>query len=243
LKDSRHRLLGIQHPNTVWSMLCFAWGQFYMGPEEDTASAFQDVVNIKSSVLGPEHPETLSALGGLAWAYLRYDDRSESQKKRSCTLFQRTWETMQRVLGPQDPETLDCMGGWANALTALGDAKRLEVCQELVEIQKHVLGSNNSDTLFSTSGLAWVYYLEGMLQEASDLYLDVVEKQTEVLGRDHIYTLHSMRGLAMVYSRLGKKGAALKILEEVLQLETRVWGSDHEMTLRTREEIKLEGRT
>jgi hypothetical protein len=130
------------------------------------------------------------------------------------------------------------MEGWASALTALADVKRLEVYQELIEIQKHVLGINDSDTLFSISGLAWVYDLEGMLQEASDVYLDVVEKQTKVLGRDHVSTLDSMCGLASNYSRLGKKGAALKILEEVLQLQTRVLGSDHDMTLWTREEIK-----
>jgi tetratricopeptide (TPR) repeat protein len=233
LKDSRHRLLGPQHPNTVWSMLCFAWGQFYAGPSEDVVNLFQDVVSIKSSILGPEHPKTLSALGGLAWAYLTYDDRS--LKKQNCTLFQQTWETMQRVLGPEHPETLVCMEGWASALTALGSAKRLEVFQKLVAVQKDVLGINNPDTLLSMSGLAWVYYEQGMLQEASDLYQDVVEAQIKVLKRDHVDTLDSMCGQAWVYASLHEKEAALAIFEEVIELQTRVLGADHYTTLETRE--------
>jgi hypothetical protein len=88
------------------------------------------------------------------------------------------------------------------------------------------------------SGLARVYYLEGMRQKASDLYREVVEAQSKVLGRDHVSTLYSMCGLACVYSRLFKKRAALGILEEVLQLQMRVLGSDHYRTLETREKFE-----
>jgi tetratricopeptide (TPR) repeat protein len=142
---------------------------------------------------------------------------------------------MQRVLGPEDPETLVCMEGWASALTALGDAKRLEVFQKLVAVQKDVLGINNPDTLLSMSGLAWVYYQHGMLQEARDLYQDVMEAQTKLLKRDHVDTLDSLCGQAWVYASLHEKEAALEMFEEVLQLQIRVLGADHYTTLETRE--------
>jgi len=67
--EARKNVLGLEHPNTLWSTTCFAWAAFYLGYVEDALKAFEQIAETKKRIYGDEHLEVLATLNGIAWSY------------------------------------------------------------------------------------------------------------------------------------------------------------------------------
>ncbi|KAJ7278547.1 P-loop containing nucleoside triphosphate hydrolase protein [Mycena rebaudengoi] len=108
-----------------------------------------------------------------------------------------------------------------------------ELCVDLLENRKHVLGSEHPETLHVMATLSVTYWAMGRLIEAKELKEVVLEKSKEVLGAEHPDTLTAMSNLAATYQSLGKVTDAEELLVVVLEKRKQTLGTEHPDTLRT----------
>jgi hypothetical protein len=101
------------------------------------------------TVLGPEHPDTLTSMNNLALTYGNQGRLGEAEK-----LFVQVMETSKTVLGPEHPDTLTTM--WCLSYT-LKDQRRhaeaLSMLQNWVQLQNQQLGPSHPDTVATTATL------------------------------------------------------------------------------------------
>jgi hypothetical protein len=67
--EVQRRVLGLEHPDTVSSMLVLALAYQSKGRYADAESLCVQILEIRKRVLGPEHPNTLSSMHALATIY------------------------------------------------------------------------------------------------------------------------------------------------------------------------------
>jgi tetratricopeptide (TPR) repeat protein len=107
----------------------------------------------KQRNLGDNHPETLDAMGYLAWLHHELGKFSSARDLRATVL-----ETFQILLGEDDPRTLLAMNPLGITQLALGEYKEAQKILELaLEKQRKVLGGNHPETARTLSSLAIAY--------------------------------------------------------------------------------------
>lgn len=65
--------------------------------------------------MGPEHPNTLTSMSGLAESY-----RGLGRIKEAIQLHEKAFEIRRRVLGPEHPDTLSSMSNLSSSYDDLG---------------------------------------------------------------------------------------------------------------------------
>ena len=184
-------------------------------------------VETRKSVLGQEHPDTLTSMGSLASTYWNQGRWTEAEE-----LGVQIVETRKRVLGREHPSTLTSMNNLASAYRNQGrwtEAEELEV--QVTETRKRVLGQEHPDTLTSMANLASTYTNQGRWTEAEELEVQVTETRKRVLGQEHPDTLTSMNNLASTYMNQGRWTEAEELNVQVMETSLRVLGQEHPFTL------------
>ena len=207
-------------------------GQTYLGLGEVKAAGphLRRAVELRTGVLGAEHPDTLEAMEYLGM--LRLD---LGQSEDAVRLLQRVCELEERALGPEHTNTL-------SALFHLGqvylDQERWveaeEVFVRLVEVFGRLRGTNGYETLVSMHELARVYHGIGQHEKSVEMNLRVFEATRKALGVRHPNTTVSMFQLALDYNALGRFAEALRLLEELVEIENQLLGPYHRSTLNTK---------
>jgi WD40 repeat protein/serine/threonine protein kinase/tetratricopeptide (TPR) repeat protein len=196
-------------------------------PVEPTITELRKEVEIKSQLLGEEHPGTLQAMYSLASQYdrqKRYDQAEE--------LFTKVLEIRRRVLGEEDPWTLGTMNYLAWVYIRLGMHDQAEpLFSKVLEIRRRVLGEEDPTTLGSMGNLALVYSHQGMHDQAESLLAKTLEAQRRVFGEEHMNTLWTMSNLGQQYHRQRQCDKAEPLFKKVLEIRRRVLGEDDPKTL------------
>ena len=194
--------------------------------DPQAAVSLSDAVNLLDETLGPAHPDTLAARGGLAAAYQAAD-----RLEQAIPLFEQTLTDTLRVLGPDHPHALAARGNLAYAYEV---ADRLEQAIPLFEQTLtdtlRVLGPDHPHALAARGNLADAYWSAGKLDEAIDLYKQNLVETLRVLGPDHPRTLAARGDLAYAHRSAGKLGDAIRLFEQALTDRERVLGPDHSDT-------------
>ena len=99
-------------------------------------------------------------------------------------------------------------------------------------IRRAQLGTQDPDTLASTSSLGMLRLRQGRYAEAERYSVLALEGMQEALGREHQDTLASMYGLGVVYWYQRRHAEAEMLFAEVSELRSRTLGQDHPDTLR-----------
>jgi tetratricopeptide (TPR) repeat protein len=108
-------------------------------------------MEISRSLFGPEHPETLGAMGNLAISYFAAGRRGEALKLREEVLT-----LSRKVSGPEHPETLGAMQNLAFSYADVGRRdEALKLQEEVLALFRKVLGPEHPATLGSMANLAW----------------------------------------------------------------------------------------
>jgi len=109
------------------------------------------VLTLDREVLGPEHPDTLAAMGNLANSY-----SDAGRKDEALKLHEEVLTLDRKVLGPEHPDTL---WGMDNLAHCYGDAGRedeaLKLREEVLTLRRKVLGPEHPDTLQAMNAVAW----------------------------------------------------------------------------------------
>jgi eukaryotic-like serine/threonine-protein kinase len=200
-----------------------------LGLHQRAQSLFEHSIQIDSSAMGPENPETLNAMKLLAWSLFQQGQLAEAER-----LQRRVLEIQRRVLGPENLDTLDSMGDLAMIVGEAGNLAEAEkLNREELEKKKHLLGPEASNTLVAMDNLATVLARESQLAEAEKLEQETLEIQLRVFGSENLRAISSMINLAGIQMDEGRYEEAEKGFRQALDLEKRVLGPDQPETALT----------
>jgi len=227
VSQTRQRVLGEEHPDTLTSMANLASTFWNQGRWKEAEELEVRVMETRKRVLGEGHPSTLTSMANLASTY-----RNQGRWKEAEELFVRVMEMSLRVLGEEHPSTLTSMGNLASTYRNQGrwkEAEELEV--RVMETFKRVLGEEHPDTLTSMANLASTYRNQGRWKEAEELEVRVMETRKRVLGEEHPDTLTSMANLASTFWNQSRWKEAEELFVRVMETSLRALGEEHPSTL------------
>ncbi|KAF2183895.1 kinesin light chain, partial [Zopfia rhizophila CBS 207.26] len=225
--ETRKRVLGEEHPDTLSSMGNLASTYRNQGRWKEAEELFVQVMETSSRVLGEEHPDTLTSMGNLASTYW-----NQGRWKEAEELEGQVMEMGKRVLGEEHSDTLASMGNLALTYWNQGRWKEAEeLFVQVMETSSSVLGEEHPDTLTSMGNLALTYRNQGRWKEAEELEVQAMEMRKRVLGEEHPDTLSSMGNLAFTYRNQGRWKEAEELEVQVMEMRKRVLGEEHPDTL------------
>jgi serine/threonine protein kinase/tetratricopeptide (TPR) repeat protein len=184
-------------------------------------------VKLRSENLGPEHPDTLTAihtLNALLFFSGRLDEAEASQR--------RLLDARRRVLGSEHEDTLWTQHDLAATLRDQGKHEEAERhAREVVERSGRLLGGDHALSVWAKYTLATIVDKQGNRREAETLLRDVLERRVRLLGERHMDTLWAMTLLSYVQSKLGKQDEAESRLRRAIEIQTEILGPRHFDTL------------
>ncbi len=182
------------------------------------------------SLLGPEHPATLTASAALAFAYW-----AAGRTVEAIAIEEQVLADRERLLGAAHPATLTARNNLASSYQSAGrttDAIPLQE-QVLADLER-LLGAAHPDTLTARSNLASYYQSAGRTTDAITLKEQVLADRERLLGAAHPDTLTARNNLASSYHSAGRTTDAITLQEQVLADRERLLGAEHPDTLAAR---------
>jgi hypothetical protein len=183
--------------------------------------------------LGPNHPDTLTARGNLAYWRGEAGDHTGA-----IAAFERLLTDVQRERGLDHPHALAIRGNLAYWHGRAGKPTiAATIAEQLLTDQVRVLGPDHPDTLTTRNNLARWRGEAGDPTAAADATEQLLTDQVRVLGPDHPDTLTTRNNLAQWRGDAGDPNAAATAFEQLLADRRRVLGPDHPHTLTTRNNL------
>jgi tetratricopeptide (TPR) repeat protein len=165
------------------------------------------VVRVADTLLGPDHPGTLSARANLAWSYSLAGRTGEA-----ITILEAAVADSERIQGPDHPDTLRARANLADSYRSAGrTGQAITIEEAVVADRERILGPDHPDTLTARAKLAASYWSLGRTAQAIPVLEAVVADSERILGPDHPDTLTARARLAAA--------------EAIRQVENPVWGS------------------
>jgi tetratricopeptide (TPR) repeat protein len=187
----------------------------------------RQALSIRSKVLGPGHPDTLTSMNNIAAALDEQGKYAEAEK-----MHRKTLELRKEVLGAKHPDTLTSMNNVAYALSDQGEYIKAEkVHRKTLELRNGVLGEKHPDTLMSMNNVAYALSNQGEYIKAEKVHRKTLKMRKRVLGERHPDTLISMNNVAQTLSDQGEYIKAEKMHCKTLKLGKEVLGEKHPDTL------------
>jgi hypothetical protein len=195
---------------------------------------FAELLSVQQRVLGPDHRDTLTIHGGLAyWAGQAGDT------VRARDLFAALLPLRQRVLGPEHPDTLTTLYHLARWTGQAGDPVRArDLCAGLLSVQQRVLGAEHTDTLNTHFSLAYWTGTAGDTVRARDLCAELLPLQQRVLGPEHPKTLITHHNVTHWAQRKASSVDARRdVYQHMLPIQEQVLGTTRPDTLTIRHNV------
>jgi tetratricopeptide (TPR) repeat protein len=226
VKETRERVLGKEHPDTLLSMANLASTIADQGRWTDAEALLKSVLEVQERVLGEEHRSTLSSMNSLASTIAEQGRWEEAEE-----LFVQVTETRKRALGENDLQTLDSMSNLAWIYRKQELWKKAEdIESRVITIKNDLLGVEHPDTLRNMSNLASGYSGQKQWDMAEVLMVQVLEERKRVLGKEHPDTLISMFNLANVLREQGRDDESLSLVNAHFLLARQILGDEHPHT-------------
>ena len=217
------------HEPLVWCGAAedFESALWQMGRYAEAEPLARELLELRTKLLGKEHPDTLTSVNNLANVL---DDKGDYAGAEA--LYRRCLEAHERTLGKEHPDTLTSVNGLASVLADKGDYAGAEALyRRCLEAQERTLGKEHPDTLGGVNNLAIVLRAEGDYAGAEALYRRCLEAQERALDKEHPDTLRSVNNLATVLYDKGDYSGAEALYRRCLEARERTLGKEHPNTL------------
>jgi len=205
----------------------------YLGSSGSYAAARdlqRRILDARERVLGPEHPDTLTARANLARWTGQAGDPAAARDQYAALLPVR-----QRVLGPEHPGTLTAWHNLARWTGQAGDpAAARDMFAGLLPVRERVSGLEHGDTLAARNELAYWTGEAGDPAAARDMFAGLLPVRERVSGPEHPDTLAARANLAVWTGQAGDPAAARDQYAALLPIRERVLGPEHPDTLTAR---------
>jgi len=157
------------------------------GLNGDALRLFEEAVETRKRVMGPEDKNVLVYMTNWATAYSRMGDRA-----RALALEQEILATSRCVYGMEHAGTIDVMANLANSYIGMQDfARGVPLMEEALAMQRRVLGDDHANTLNSMCDLAFACYQQGDYAQAELKFDEVRPMMQRALGDQHPMTLYA----------------------------------------------------
>jgi hypothetical protein len=187
----------------------------------------QKVAVARERVLGPEHPTTLEAFGGLADWTGKAGDAAGARDQLAALL-----PVYERVLGSEHADTLAARSNLTNWIAEAGDAAGArDQLAALLPIYERVSGPEHPDTLAIRANLANWTGEAGDATGARDQFAALLPICERVLGAEDPGTLTTRGSLAHWTGETGDTASARREYAALLDIRERVFGREHPDTL------------
>ncbi len=208
--------------------LLFAQGRF-----GEAEKLYRQVIELRSRVLGPEHPDTLASRNRLIYAL------NEEEKHAEAVAEARQVVTLrEKILGFEHPDTLLSRYNLASALYHEGKFVQAEqIYRAVLGLDERVLGPEHPRTLAARIGLANTLNDQARYAEAISSYRDVIRLDKKVYGPEHPVTLNDRMDLATALHANHEYPAAEAEYKSVIAMQRKVLGPQHAYTLNTRNNL------
>jgi tetratricopeptide (TPR) repeat protein len=208
---------------------------FDQGQYPEAEKMLRNVIEVRTHVLGSEHPDTLRSRNSLAHALWKGGKYSEAE-----TDFRELIKREEKTLGPEHPDTLFSRHGLAITLDLRGKYAEAEAqFRALIKTEERVLGPEHPQTLRSRMEMAITLYEQGKSPEAEVQFRALTKAEEKVLGPEHPETLRSRSNLAVTLYEQGKYEEAEAEHRSLLKLREKVLGPEHPDTLLNRNNLAL----
>jgi hypothetical protein len=179
------------------------------------------------AVLGPDHPDTLSAASNLTVTLF-----VEGVAEPARALGEDTVQRCHRVLGADHATTLAAATALALVLVSLGEVELARTLgEDTLGRCRRLLGPDHSATLTAATVLSTSLARLGEVEPARSLGEDTLQRCRRVLGPDHAATLTFAGTLTDALVSLGAAQPARTLGDDTLQRCRRVLGPDRPITL------------
>jgi tetratricopeptide (TPR) repeat protein len=220
----------------VGDSLVVARLQFLLGKSQANLGYAERGINLLTRArvtlaarLGPDHPETLTCIASLAYAY-----QAAGQWDQALLLFQETLTKRQAKLGPDHPDTLLSMNNLASAYASAGRLDRsIPLLEKVLALHKARYGPDHPARLQILANLGAMYRQAKRLDEAIHVLEVALSKYKAKPGPDHPDTFACMDNLASAYQDAGQLDKALPLFEQTLEKTRAKLGPYHPDTLRS----------
>jgi tetratricopeptide (TPR) repeat protein len=211
---------------TDTSYLLDSLGGYRLGPIAAYAQArplFERALAIHETALGPEHPNTATALNNLAFLL-----QAQGDYTRARPLYERALAILEKALGPDHPETAASLNNLASLLYDQGDlAGARPHYERALAIREKALGPDHPDMAKTLNDLALLLKDQGDLDGVRPLYERALAICETALGPDHPTTARSLNNLALLQQAQGDLPGARPLLERGLAICETALGPEH----------------
>jgi tetratricopeptide (TPR) repeat protein len=198
-------------------------GNYFHGRGDYLAARplFESALTIREKLLGPEHPDTATALNDLGHLLQAQGDFAGTRP-----LHERALAIREKLLGPEHPDTSQSLNNLALLLKTQGDlAGARSLYERALAIREKVLGPEHPRTAISLSHFARLLQAEGDLMGARPLLKRALAIHERV--RDHPRTAADLNNLAVLFQAQGDLAAAQPLFERALAIREEVLGPEH----------------
>jgi tetratricopeptide (TPR) repeat protein len=146
-----------------WSLLhVLGWSYQIMGKYKEAEEMDRQALQLKETVLGKEHPDTLASMNNLANSLCQQGKYAEAEK-----IHRQTLQLKEILLGKEHPDTLMSMNNLAESLRQQGKYIEAEgIHWQTLQLKETVLGKEHPDTLMSMMNLTISLRQQGKYAEA-----------------------------------------------------------------------------
>ena len=183
----------------------------------------QQVLQIRTKLLGKEHRDTATSYNNLALIYRNTGDYAKAKP-----LYQKSLDIFSDVLGRWHPQTATSLRNLGDLHRLSGDfAKALSLTRQALEIDKKVFGLEHPSTALSLNNLGLVYYSMGDFIKSEPCYLQSLEIYNKVPTREHRRRALLLNNLGLLYSAMGDYAKAEPHLLNCMEIQNKVLGKEH----------------
>jgi DNA-binding SARP family transcriptional activator len=201
-----------------------------VGLVHEAVQYWHEMLTVSQRILGPDHPDTLTTRGNLAYSQGLAGDLTAAP-----AAFQELLADRLRILGLDHPDTLTTRHNLAYSRGRAGDpAWAAAAFQELLADRLRILGPDHPDTLRTRAHAARWQGLAGDPAGAFVNASELVTDQVRVLGADHRDTLATRGAVAFWQGVTGDATGAFAANTALLVDRIRVMGAQHPDTVAVR---------
>ncbi len=225
--DIRRRLLGNDHPDTLYSVNSMGALLRFSGKLREAEVYGRELLMTRRRVLGNDHADTLVSVNFMCDLLVQESKLDEAEPYCVESL-----EASRRVLGEDHVNTIGALanlGGLRDQQGKTNEAAAL--WREALPRSRRVLGEEHAYTLDLLSNVASVLMGQGKHGEAETYLREAVRKSRRAFGEDHPRTLDSIGNLGFVLFVQNRPGEAEPYFREVLTKSRTVLGAEHQSTI------------
>jgi tetratricopeptide (TPR) repeat protein/CHAT domain-containing protein len=185
----------------------------------------QELLQLCEKAVGPDHPQTATALNNLAFLFVYSEMRDYAKAE---LLYQRSLKISEKALGPNHPDTAAVLNSLALLYQSMGDYTKAEpLFQRALKIDEKALGPNHAGTAGALNNLGELYRSMGNYAKAEPLFQRALKIDEKALGPNHRDTSAVLSNLASLYYSLADYAKAEPLFQRALKIREKVLGPNH----------------